>query len=71
MVNDMDFTNEGNIKYIDALISAHRKQAIADFCLCNAHKYIWRTLDKNGKEDCDKAIWYLNKYKELKYGKEE
>lgn len=70
-VNHPSHYNQGNIECIDALIAAHGKQAVADFCLCNAHKYIWRTLDKNGKEDCDKAIWYINKYKELKYGKEE
>ena len=40
-------------------------EAVKDFCLCNAFKYIWRTKNKNGIEDIDKAIWYLNKYKEL------
>lgn len=36
-----------------------------DFCLCNALKYIYRHRRKNGLEDIQKAIWYLNKAVEL------
>ena len=31
-----------------------------DFVLGNALKYIWRSEHKNGAEDIQKAIWYLN-----------
>ncbi len=30
------------------------------FCLCNSYKYMWRYKNKNGKEDLDKAQWYVN-----------
>lgn len=32
-----------------------------NFNLGNAVKYIWRARDKNGIEDLQKAIWYLNR----------
>lgn len=31
-----------------------------NFNLGNAMKYIWRAEHKNGSEDLQKAIWYLN-----------
>lgn len=57
--------NQGCIECIDAMVSAFGKEAVANFCLVNAFKYVWRNRDKNGCEDVDKAIWYLNKFKEL------
>lgn len=57
--------NQGNIECIDAMISAFGKQAVANFCMCNAFKYMWRHKKKGGIEDIDKMDWYLNKYKEL------
>ena len=56
---------QGGIECIDAMESAFGKEAVENFCLCNAFKYIWRNKHKNGLEDIDKAIWYLNKFKEL------
>ena len=32
-----------------------------NFLLGNAMKYIWRADLKNGKEDIEKAIWYLQR----------
>ena len=32
-----------------------------NFLLGNAMKYIWRADLKNGKEDLEKAIWYLQR----------
>lgn len=31
------------------------------FCLGNAIKYIWRADLKNGTQDLQKAIWYLQR----------
>lgn len=58
--------NQGGIECLEAMEAAYGKEATATFCLTNAFKYIWRTEHKNGIQDIDKAIWYLNKYKELK-----
>lgn len=45
-----------------------------NFNLGNAFKYIWRHKEKNGREDLEKALWYLErqrddapKFKRLKY----
>lgn len=63
------YTNsENGIECIDAMIAAFGKDAVMAFCKCNAFKYIWRFDKKNGKEDLEKAKWYINKFKELKYG---
>lgn len=57
--------NQGGIECIDAMVAAFGEKAVENFCLINAFKYVWRSRDKNGFEDIDKAIWYLNKVKEL------
>lgn len=50
---------------ITAMRAAFGDEAVEDFCICNAFKYVWRHQSKNGKQDIEKAIWYLNKYLEL------
>ena len=56
---------QGNVQCIDAMEAAFGKEAVAIWSKLNAFKYIWREVHKNGMEDIDKAIWYLNKHKEL------
>lgn len=65
VVNQPPHYTQGNIQCIDAMESAFGKEAVATWCKLNAFKYIWREQHKNGLQDIDKAIWYLNKYKEL------
>ena len=60
--------NQGSIECIHAMEAAYGKDAVAKYCICNAFKYLWRTEHKNGIQDIDKAIWYLNKFKGLKSG---
>ena len=55
----------GGIECWDAMKAAFGIDALKDFCLLNAFKYLWRTRQKNGIEDIDKAIVYLEKYKAL------
>ena len=38
---------------------------LAVYCVINAFKYVWRWQNKNGKEDLEKATWYLNKFESL------
>jgi hypothetical protein len=47
------------------MVAAYGKEAVSIFCLLNAFKYLWRSEHKNGKEDLEKAIWYLKKRLEL------
>ena len=37
------------------------REAVIQFCKCNAFKYLWRYKNKNGKEDLEKALWYCNR----------
>ena len=52
----------GGIECIDALDAATAGlTGIEAFCTGNAIKYLWRWKHKNGAEDIEKAIWYLNR----------
>lgn len=64
-VNHPNHYCQGGIECIDAMEAAFNKQTVADFCICNAFKYIFRCKNKNGLEDVKKARWYLDKYLKL------
>lgn len=70
-VNHPCHYNQGSIECIDAMVQTQGIQATIDFCICDAFKYIWRYLAKNGFEDIKKAQWYINKAIELNEIKEE
>lgn len=64
-VNHPAHYTQGGIECIDALKAATAGlEGIQAVCAANAIKYIWRFKDKNGTEDLDKAIWYINRLKE-------
>ena len=44
------------------------KEAVIDYCVVNAFKYIWRHEQKNGTEDIAKAEWYLKYASKLTEG---
>lgn len=54
-----------SIECIEAMQIAFGKEAVIRFCLCNAFKYLWRHKNKNGREDLEKAQWYLDKADDL------
>ena len=64
-VNHPSHYETGNFECIDVMIETQGKEAVMDFCICNAFKYIYRHNNKNGVEDIKKAKWYLEKYIEL------
>lgn len=55
----------GKFECIDVMIETQGVEAVKDFCLCNAFKYLYRHNGKNGVEDIKKAKWYIEKYLEL------
>ena len=64
-VNHPDHYNVGGIECIDALAAATEGlNGIEAFCTANAIKYLWRWKRKNGKEDLEKAIWYITYLKD-------
>lgn len=64
-VNHPEHYETGKFECIDVMIETQGAEAVKNFCICNAFKYLYRHGRKNGREDIEKAIWYLNKYLEL------
>lgn len=66
VINHPSHYTQGGIECIDAMESAFGAAQLAVYCKIAAFKYIWRCEHKNGTEDVKKAIWYMNKFLELK-----
>ena len=54
-----------SLECIDVMEIAFGAEAVENFCLCNAFKYLWRYKHKGGPEDVLKAEWYLNHYSDI------
>jgi hypothetical protein len=62
LINSPKHYNQGSIQCIDALEAATTGLAGLDaVCTANAIKYLWRWKYKNGVQDLEKSIWYINK----------
>lgn len=71
MVNHPPHYNAGGIECIDALAAATQGlTGVEAICTANAIKYLWRWKYKNGSQDLDKAIWYINHLKEVLDGRD-
>ena len=66
VVNHPAHYTQGGIECIDAMKAAFGADELAVYCKIAAFKYIWRCEHKNGLEDIKKAVWYLEKYIDLK-----
>ena len=64
-INHPNHYTNGGMECIDEMLLVFGRGVVANFCLCNAWKYRYRALHKNGQEDIDKSHWYMAKYKEL------
>jgi hypothetical protein len=64
-VNHPSHYNQGGVECIDVMIETQGIDAVKNFCVCNAFKYLWRHNQKNGIEDLKKSLWYIDKYFEL------
>lgn len=64
-INHPDRYIRGGFECIDVMLAVFGEEAVQNFCVLNAFKYIWRHKQKGGVEDIKKAIWYLNKFVEL------
>lgn len=56
-----------SLECIDVMEAMFGPGYLIIFCLMNSFKYLWRHKNKNGKEDLDKANWYLEKAKSVFY----
>lgn len=64
-VNHPGHYESGKFECIEVMLETQGKEAVMDFCICNAFKYLYRHKRKNGLEDILKARWYLDKFIEL------
>ena len=72
MVNHPFHYKNGKYEAIDIMLDIFGKDKTLAFCELNAFKYLWRADNKGTDiQDKKKAIWYLNKYIELKENKDE
>ena len=63
MINHPPHYTQGEIECIEVIKYINNKlhtEGYEGYCLGNFIKYIWRCNYKNGWEDIDKAIFYLN-----------
>ena len=60
-INPDHYKNQTSLECIEAMEIVFGRDAVIDFCRCNAWKYIWRWKNKNGTEDLKKAKWYLER----------
>ena len=63
IINHPPHYTQGEIECIEAIKYINNKlhmEGYEGYCLGNFIKYIWRCNYKNGWEDIDKAIFYLN-----------
>lgn len=63
VVNHPKHYTQGEIECIEVIKYINNKlhmEGYEGYCLGNFIKYIWRCNDKNGWEDIDKAIFYLD-----------
>ena len=70
MVNHPSHYESGKYECIDVMAETQGEDAVLNFCLCNAFKYLYRHKNKNGIEDVKKAKWYLDKYIQIKEGED-
>lgn len=64
-VNHPSHYETGKFECIEVMQEVFGTEAVQNFCVCNAFKYLYRHRRKNGKEDIEKARWYINKYLEF------
>lgn len=67
-VNHPSHYETGKFECIEVMLETQGVEAVKNFCICNAFKYLYRHGRKNGLEDVKKAGWYIRKYIELEEG---
>lgn len=67
MVNHPSHYQGKKYECIDIMLDVFGREKTLAFCELNAFKYLWRSDSKGtDTQDKKKAIWYLDKYNELK-----
>lgn len=64
-INPDHYKNSTSLECIEVMQMVFGRNAIMYFCLLNSFKYLWRWKNKNGKEDLNKAEWYISKGRDI------
>lgn len=59
------YEKQCSLECIDVMMCCFDYDAVFNFCICNAFKYLWRHKFKNGDEDLKKASWYINRAEKI------
>jgi len=70
VVNHPSHYETGKFECIEVMEEVMGVEAVKNFCICNAFKYLYRCNRKNGLEDIKKAKWYLDRYIKLSEGED-
>lgn len=62
------YADSCSMECIDAMVIAFGVDEVISHCKITAFKYLWRHKHKGGEEDVRKALWYLDKAKDLMRG---
>lgn len=54
------YCEKTSLECIEAMEIAFGTKRVANWCLLNCFKYLWRCEYKGGEKDLDKAEWYLD-----------
>lgn len=66
VVNHPKHYETGKFECIEVMEEVFGAEAVREFCLCNAFKYLYRCKRKeNMEQDVDKAMWYLERFRSL------
>ena len=65
IVNHPSHYETGKFECFDVMREAFGDEAVKNFCICNAFKYLYRHQRKNGIEDIRKAKWYIDHFLEI------
>ena len=65
VVNHPSHYETGKFECFDVMREAFGDEAVKNFCICNAFKYLYRHQRKNGIEDIRKAKWYIDHFLEI------
>lgn len=66
-VNPSHYKMKNGVECFDVMVNAFGREAVYNFCLCNAFKYLFRLRHKDTENiNVQKAQWYINKAVALK-----
>lgn len=66
-VNPSHYKMKNGVECFDVMVNVFGRDAVYDFCLCNAFKYLFRLHHKDTESiNVQKAQWYINKAVALK-----